>query len=98
MSKGYDRVAFTQHVRNAQARYGSRAALARLERRGGSPPDELTKLERNFIGPALTAADGNASKRADHPFVREGRHPFMSAEPSRTADIACRTTRSCHSW
>jgi uncharacterized protein len=49
MSEGYDRVAFTEHVRDAQARYGSRAALARLERRGGSPPDELTKLERNFI-------------------------------------------------
>ncbi len=53
MSQGYDRVAFTQHVRDAQARYGSRAALAKLERRGGSPPDEprdaLTNLERNFI-------------------------------------------------
>src|SRR6266516_7666280 len=27
MSKGYDRVAFTQHVRNAQARYGSRGLV-----------------------------------------------------------------------
>jgi hypothetical protein len=25
MSNGYDRVAFTRHVRDAQARYGSRA-------------------------------------------------------------------------
>ena len=53
MSEGYDRAAFTDHVRDAQARYGSRAALARLERRGGSPSDEprdpLTKHERNFI-------------------------------------------------
>jgi len=54
MSEGYDRVAFTEHVRDAQARYGSRAALARLERRGGPPPcdeprDALTELERDFF-------------------------------------------------
>jgi len=55
VSDGYAAVAATDEVRAAQARLGSRSALARLTRqRGGSPTDEprdpLTEFEREFVG------------------------------------------------
>jgi predicted pyridoxine 5'-phosphate oxidase superfamily flavin-nucleotide-binding protein len=55
VSDGYAAVAATDEVRTAQARLGSRSALARLTRpRSGSPTDEprdpLGGFEREFVG------------------------------------------------
>lgn len=55
MSESYARIAFTDHVKAAQERYGSRAAIARWEGQHGdllsgeSGGDQLTELEREFI-------------------------------------------------
>lgn len=56
MSESYASIAFTQHVRQAQERYGSRAAVERLGGGapgpvgGGEPRDPLTDFEAEFIG------------------------------------------------
>ncbi|HEX8508345.1 MAG TPA: pyridoxamine 5'-phosphate oxidase family protein [Propionibacteriaceae bacterium] len=54
MSRGYAAVAFTDHVRDAQVTYGSRAAQARLEHKFGQPEvaeptDNLGEGERAFL-------------------------------------------------
>jgi len=55
MSEGYPTIAETDDVRAAQARLGSRSALARLERphdasSAAEPRDPLTGFEREFVG------------------------------------------------
>ncbi|GIF96949.1 pyridoxamine 5'-phosphate oxidase family protein [Catellatospora citrea] len=56
MSESYSSIAFTQHVRDAQERYGSRAAVDRLGAQAPGPPggaeprDPLTDFEAEFIG------------------------------------------------
>ena len=55
MSEGYPTIAETDAVRAAQARLGSRSALARLERphdatSAAEPRDPLTGFEREFVG------------------------------------------------
>jgi predicted pyridoxine 5'-phosphate oxidase superfamily flavin-nucleotide-binding protein len=56
MSAHYGTVAFTDDVRDAQTRYGSRAIYDRVESRAGTTPgpDGLTATERDF----LTDRDG----------------------------------------
>src|SRR4051812_44771290 len=55
MSRSYHRLAFTDHVRDSQVRYGSRAALDRLDGRtahggdAGQPHDPLTAAEQRFV-------------------------------------------------
>ncbi|GAA2357673.1 pyridoxamine 5'-phosphate oxidase [Catellatospora methionotrophica] len=52
MSESYASIAFTRHVRQAQERYGSRAAAQRLGDSvpgGGEPRDPLTAFEADFI-------------------------------------------------
>lgn len=56
MSENYSSIAFTRHVRDAQERYGSRAAAERLGPEvpgspgGAEPRDPLTDVEAEFIG------------------------------------------------
>jgi uncharacterized protein len=55
MSEGYPTIAETDDVRTAQARLGSRSALARLEgphdaSSAAEPRDPLTGFEREFVG------------------------------------------------
>ena len=54
MSSRYTSIAYTDSVRDAQTRYGSRAAFARHEGAEVTEPEPLTELEAAFI----TARDG----------------------------------------
>jgi predicted pyridoxine 5'-phosphate oxidase superfamily flavin-nucleotide-binding protein len=89
MATAFAEITFTDAVKAAQARHGSRGSYARLERDEAPRRDRLTAKERQFI----TARDGfyQATVNADGwPYVqfRGGRPGFLEVLDDRTIAYA----------